>query len=167
MFKQMFKHKEGNRGAIRRKMSALGGGEGQLKDLPICDLCEYAKLDGRCTLEPDPGVCKAHMPRYYFNQTEGICKEFIWGGCGGNVPFETLEECQTACENWIESCSKISICGSDDDCEYIWYTGGCYNPDYVVPCYEYQKSQGILPSEAPRRENVTCSCENNECITHG
>lgn len=47
-----------------------------------------------CSLEPETGDCKAAIPRYYYDKKEGICKEFIWGGCEGTVPFETLEECQ-------------------------------------------------------------------------
>lgn len=54
---------------------------------------------GVCGLEPDPGMCKAYMPRYYFDKTSNICQEFIWGGCGGTVPFESLSECQMQCEN--------------------------------------------------------------------
>jgi len=56
------------------------------------------ELDNRCSLEPETGTCKAYIPRYYFDSAEGICKEFIWGGCKGVVPFEILEECQSTCE---------------------------------------------------------------------
>ncbi|MBA4146415.1 MAG: proteinase inhibitor I4 serpin, partial [Cytophaga sp.] len=31
-------------------------------------------------------------------KNEKKCKEFIWGGCGGVVPFETLEECKGGCQ---------------------------------------------------------------------
>lgn len=55
-------------------------------------------MSKRCQLKPDPGTCKAYMPRYYFDESEGSCKEFIWGGCEGMVPFETLESCIEACE---------------------------------------------------------------------
>lgn len=48
----------------------------------------------RCDLVPDPGMCKAYMPRYYYDKKEGKCKEFIWGGCNGVVPFMTLEACE-------------------------------------------------------------------------
>jgi hypothetical protein len=48
----------------------------------------------RCQLEPDSGVCLAYMPRYYYDKTEKRCKQFIYGGCGGTVPFETLAQCQ-------------------------------------------------------------------------
>jgi hypothetical protein len=50
-----------------------------------------------CGLAPDAGPCKAYIPRYFYDKAEGKCKEFIWGGCGGVVPFNTLEECK-ACE---------------------------------------------------------------------
>lgn len=56
------------------------------------------RLPAACTAEPDPGVCKGIFPRWYFDKVGKSCKEFEWGGCGGNVPFETLEECKKSCE---------------------------------------------------------------------
>ena len=50
-----------------------------------------------CRLEPDSGVCLAAFPRYYWDEDACACKEFIWGGCGGVVPFETIEACEV-CE---------------------------------------------------------------------
>jgi len=52
---------------------------------------------GNCTLEPDSGSCLAYMPRYYYDKNEKKCKEFIWGGCDGVVPFKTLKECKKQC----------------------------------------------------------------------
>ena len=46
-----------------------------------------------CTLLPDPGPCEAAIPAWYFDNDWGSCTQFTWGGCGGTVPFETLEEC--------------------------------------------------------------------------
>lgn len=54
-------------------------------------------LDPRCALVPDPGLCKAYIPAYYFDAKAQSCQEFIWGGCGGVVPFKTLDECRAAC----------------------------------------------------------------------
>ncbi len=56
------------------------------------------ELPSACQLEPDPGDCLAAIPRYYFDKEEQKCKEFIWGGCNGVVPFETMEAC-LECEN--------------------------------------------------------------------
>ena len=54
-------------------------------------------LDESCLLVPDPGLCQAAFPRYYYNSETDKCTQFLWGGCGGVVPFETLEECKNAC----------------------------------------------------------------------
>ncbi|MEO1259680.1 MAG: BPTI/Kunitz domain-containing protein [Bacteroidota bacterium] len=51
----------------------------------------------RCSLAPNPGLCLAYFPKYFYDQNEGKCKQFIWGGCGGTVPFDTLHECETHC----------------------------------------------------------------------
>ena len=54
-------------------------------------------VTSKCELVPEAGPCKAYFKKYYFDKSEGKCKEFVWGGCGGVVPFETLEECKS-CE---------------------------------------------------------------------
>ena len=55
-------------------------------------------LPDECYLEPDPGVCFAAIPMYYFNQISNSCEQFIWGGCEGVVPFQSISACQEACE---------------------------------------------------------------------
>jgi len=66
-----------------------------------------------CDLEPDPGPCFAAIQAYYFNQESQSCADFTWGGCGGVVPFWTLNECQSACGsdgfNQIELCDSIIV----------------------------------------------------------
>jgi len=51
-------------------------------------------VKGPCALEPDPGICEAYIPKYYFDKEKQKCEEFIWGGCDGTVPFDTMEECK-------------------------------------------------------------------------
>jgi|SaaInlV_165m_DNA_1040744.scaffolds.fasta_scaffold05539_3 hypothetical protein len=51
-----------------------------------------------CELKPDVGLCKGNIIRYYFDETTNSCQEFIWGGCGGVVPFDTLSRCQMLCD---------------------------------------------------------------------
>jgi hypothetical protein len=46
-----------------------------------------------CELEPDSGPCEAAMVKYYFDKYEKKCKEFLYGGCEGTVPFDSMEEC--------------------------------------------------------------------------
>lgn len=52
----------------------------------------------RCNLEPDAGLCLAAFQKFYFDKKEKKCKVFTWGGCGGVVPFDTLEECEKQCD---------------------------------------------------------------------
>ncbi|KAJ8385926.1 hypothetical protein AAFF_G00178880 [Aldrovandia affinis] len=37
-----------------------------------------------CSAPPAVGVCKAIMPRWYYDPVDRVCKHFIYGGCGGN-----------------------------------------------------------------------------------
>ena len=67
-----------------------------LASLSGCDGGLQATTDP-CALDPDPGPCEAAFPKAFFDPTDGVCKEFIWGGCEGEVPFETIEECQQSC----------------------------------------------------------------------
>jgi len=50
-----------------------------------------------CYYIPHTGPCDAAFPRYYYDHEEYECLEFTWGGCGGLVPFETLEDCESSC----------------------------------------------------------------------
>ena len=60
-----------------------------------------------------------------------------------------------------------NMCASNADCEYIWYTGGCNTPEYVGKEQQAALEKGIFIGEAPSREGVTCTCEENKCVTHG
>jgi hypothetical protein len=62
--------------------------------LTQCDDC--VKSD-KCNLVPDLGPCNALFTRYYYDKQAKECKPFDYGGCGGVVPFETMEECKKGC----------------------------------------------------------------------
>jgi len=55
-----------------------------------------ATLPDACSQPPESGMCKAFQ-RYYYDADTGSCQAFIWGGCKGSVPFETMEACTQAC----------------------------------------------------------------------
>ena len=73
----------------------------------------------RCDLEPDVGPCRAAIPKYYFDKETQTCKEFIWGGCEGTVPFHTLAACEETCglvQKWVKCTveeKKAEICTAD------------------------------------------------------
>ena len=44
------------------------------------------------------GLCEGYFPMYAYDSESGTCKEFIYGGCGGNDNrFSSLELCMEAC----------------------------------------------------------------------
>jgi hypothetical protein len=60
-----------------------------------------------------------------------------------------------------------NICAVDTDCKYVWYTGGCYTPEYLSRTQERARCEGIrIGGERPPREGVTCTCEKSACVTH-
>lgn len=63
-----------------------------------CSSKESAQLPAKCYEVPKSGMCKAMFTKYYFDSKESKCKAFIWGGCGGNIPFKTLKECEKECK---------------------------------------------------------------------
>ncbi|OWY21883.1 hypothetical protein BVG80_12200 [Sphingobacteriales bacterium TSM_CSM] len=67
----------------------------------LCMQCKpnQGSAPNPCSLEPQTGPCKAAIPKYYYSKKDNSCKEFIWGGCGGVVPFNTLQDCQQQCGN--------------------------------------------------------------------
>nr|P00991.2 RecName: Full=Kunitz-type serine protease inhibitor 1; AltName: Full=Venom basic protease inhibitor 1; AltName: Full=Venom trypsin inhibitor I; Short=cVamTi; Flags: Precursor [Vipera ammodytes ammodytes]AAP04484.1 trypsin inhibitor preproprotein [Vipera ammodytes]AMH40741.1 Kunitz/BPTI inhibitor-9 [Vipera ammodytes ammodytes] len=51
-----------------------------------------------CYLPADPGRCKAHIPRFYYDSASNKCNKFIYGGCPGNANnFKTWDECRQTC----------------------------------------------------------------------
>jgi len=47
-------------------------------------------------MEMETGPCMAAFQRWYYNN--GVCEEFIYGGCHGNLNnFPTREACEAAC----------------------------------------------------------------------
>ncbi|CAL1298865.1 unnamed protein product, partial [Larinioides sclopetarius] len=51
-----------------------------------------------CVEEPDTGYCRALFYNWYFDQQTGTCREFVYGGCGGNGNrYWSEEECLENC----------------------------------------------------------------------
>ncbi|KAK6183085.1 hypothetical protein SNE40_010631 [Patella caerulea] len=63
--------------------------------------------DEVCNLKPIRGMCKALMPRFYYDVGDKTCKEFSYGGCGGNKNnFLRVEDCYNYC---IKSITPVSV----------------------------------------------------------
>ncbi|GFY63482.1 papilin [Trichonephila inaurata madagascariensis] len=83
-------------------------------------------LDDVCFLPKEVGICRALIPRVYFNKRTGKCESFRFGGCGGNENnFRTVRECENRCHvhSTSERDSSFSFCGL---------------PASVGPCKEFE-----------------------------
>ncbi|XP_028160746.1 trypsin inhibitor-like isoform X2 [Ostrinia furnacalis] len=57
-----------------------------------------------CTSPLETGPCRGRKVAFGYDTDLEGCKQFIYGGCDGNGNrYNTLEECQAACEN---DCNK-------------------------------------------------------------
>lgn len=53
----------------------------------------------RCFLPPVKGMCRANMPRYFYNSSTKNCQLFRYGGCGGNRNnFQSFKDCMRNCD---------------------------------------------------------------------
>ncbi|EYC29049.1 hypothetical protein Y032_0007g3561 [Ancylostoma ceylanicum] len=64
----------------------------------------------------DAGECRAYETAYYYDYFNGVCKEFVYGGCGGNANrFETADDCATRCARRQQGRRELSRSFYDDD----------------------------------------------------
>lgn len=54
-------------------------------------------LPVHCLDRPVPGRCRAEQQGYYYLYSTDSCHAFTQGGCGGRVPFDSLEACRSTC----------------------------------------------------------------------
>ncbi|CAK1596001.1 unnamed protein product [Parnassius mnemosyne] len=67
-----------------------------------CDDATYMSLKEEmpnfCSLQPDPGTCLSLRTKYYYDINNRECKDFQYGGCGGNRnKFDTKQSCLQEC----------------------------------------------------------------------
>lgn len=51
-----------------------------------------------CQLPPGPGPCSSYVLQWHFDPQSRTCRQFWYGGCGGNENrFQTEEDCHRKC----------------------------------------------------------------------
>ncbi|KAH7945885.1 hypothetical protein HPB49_016847 [Dermacentor silvarum] len=56
-------------------------------------------VKNKCWLKPDHRHCSDYVPRWYYDTTYLLCKQYLYGGCGGKDAnaFKTHDECMRYC----------------------------------------------------------------------
>ncbi|MCL4162253.1 UNVERIFIED_CONTAM: hypothetical protein GTU68_027586 [Idotea baltica] len=78
------------------------------------------------------GNCRAAMPRWYYDASQGRCVGFTYGGCNGNANrFSSVEHCERQCGKYTNRaiCELPRDFGPCSDGYKRWYfstvTGSC------------------------------------------
>ncbi|KAF9796339.1 hypothetical protein SFRURICE_001912 [Spodoptera frugiperda] len=79
--------------------SGCGGNNNRFPSREACEqTCPAAYVPDKCTLPAETGQCSNYRERWFFDTTFKRCRQFYYGGCGGNENnFATEAECENSC----------------------------------------------------------------------
>ncbi|KAL6078867.1 hypothetical protein STEG23_020309 [Scotinomys teguina] len=78
----------------------LSGAEAAGRDLDVHESCVVSKVVGKC---------RASIPRWWYNVTDGSCQPFVYGGCEGNGNnYQSKEECLEQCAGVTENIDGVA-----------------------------------------------------------
>ncbi|XP_060859868.1 papilin isoform X4 [Metopolophium dirhodum] len=66
----------------------------------------------KCFLPQDRGNCSNMSSKYFYDRQDGVCKPFMYGGCGGNDNrFDSKQECERQCFDAQDLCQLPKVEG--------------------------------------------------------
>ncbi|GAB6024702.1 hypothetical protein CHUAL_009835 [Chamberlinius hualienensis] len=93
--------------------------------------CRQPQTKDPCKQPRVEGPCRGYFPRWYYDNEEATCKDFVYGGCKGNDNnFETASACLQQCSVRTEK---------EDICQLKRAEGPCR--DYQIKWYFDQDAQ--------------------------
>lgn len=70
---------------------------------------EQDPRQAHCFLSSERGTCESNLPRWFYDSSDGVCKRFLFSGCGGNSNnFETQVECINDCSRAQGWCTIVT-----------------------------------------------------------
>ncbi|XP_050528636.1 papilin isoform X2 [Daktulosphaira vitifoliae] len=110
----------------------------------------------KCFLYQDRGSCSDMTPKYFYDRQDGVCKQFMYGGCGGNENrFDNKQECERQCFDAQDVCQLPKVEGPCRGDFRQWYYDRNSDRCYL---FRYGGCQGNT-----NRFNDQQSCE-NRCV---
>ena len=92
---------------------------------PAAETQTAIKNTDKCLLPKATGPCKMSKDMFYFDMATRSCTSFVYGGCKGNEnQFETAEECESTCSQFMTAKSDLSN-NSKSRCEQEKAAGKC------------------------------------------
>ncbi|XP_043223530.1 papilin-like [Amphibalanus amphitrite] len=80
--------------------------------------------DAVCQLLHDPGPCREPTRAWFYRASEGRCRQFTYGGCGGNDnKFVSEEQCRRRCGDYKghDACSLQPSAGECTSSQIRWH----------------------------------------------
>ncbi|XP_031784533.1 papilin isoform X3 [Nasonia vitripennis] len=106
-----------------------------------------------CLLPALLGECHNYTQRWYFDSYEQRCRQFYYGGCGGNDNnFQTEHDCQNRCEGPVSTPTPPEVEFRSDF---------CFLPDERGPCQNYQNKWFYDSREGICKQFVYGGCSSN------
>ncbi|XP_049869362.1 boophilin-H2-like [Pectinophora gossypiella] len=88
-----------------------------------------------CHLQAKSGICRAGISKFYYDVNKGYCKEFAYGGCGGNANrFDSEHSCYERCRGAEVISNPFILDDEFSTCEWQPNPGNCYA---LIPQYYY------------------------------
>jgi len=106
------------------------------------DMPEITARD--CLDSPAAGPCRGRESRFYWDNDQGVCLKFSYGGCAGNQNnFISKEECEVSCKSKVrandEKISTVHQLSRVHQCQFPLEAGPCKGQ---IDRWHYSKDQG-------------------------
>ncbi|EDV43612.1 uncharacterized protein Dana_GF16440, isoform A [Drosophila ananassae] len=125
--------------------TGCGGNKNNFPTLESCeDHCPRQVAKDICEIPAEVGECANYEAAWYYDTMDQSCRQFYYGGCGGNQNrFPSEEACLARCErkpeptttpqppapNSLHICDEAVDAGSESNWQLRWYferaTGAC------------------------------------------